>query len=392
MTNQPPRSSGIQINPVVLILGSFACVLLLIITGLLFYIMIGGNPPPPPPQDPEIKIVAKAGESPKKTDSKSPPPAPKKVDEDRITGAVRVGKTYEMILKGDAKFRGRNKEWGMTTVVFMQWVFECACDRTIESNDGSKVVEIREFKRVRSALVESKVENVSFDFGLPGVLVLGCLDLYMPGTSLVFESIMPLASEVVRGRIQSDLDEKAKIEAKVDSLAGKKFRLIFENGKGVTDIRSIDCDLSEAHHDFLKGTAVIGDVFIVPDLKAKVGSGWSVDAANLAGLIDPSLRGQTKGSFSVQREQDVDTAGHKAAQLRISGGGVKIDSSTSEQTNIGTFTPKGTMLFDLDDQYVTKVDLTGDIDFKSVSKNHILFETRFDSKPDVKISYSCKMR
>ncbi len=390
MTNQPPRSSGIQINPVVLVLGSFACVLLLIITGLLIYIMIGGKGPPP--DDSGNKIVVKAGETAKKTDSKSPPPAPRKVDEDRITGAVRVGKTYEMILKGDAKFRGRNKEWGMTTVVFMQWVFECACDRTIESNDGSKVVEIREFKRVRSALVESKVENVSFDFGLPGVLVLGCLDQYLPGTSLAFESILPLASEVVRGAIQSNLDEKAKIEARVDSLAGKKIRLLFENGKGVTEIQPIGCDLTEADREFLLSTAVIGDVFLVPHLKAKVGSGWSVDAANLAGLVDPALRGKTNGYFSVQREQDVVAAGRNTAQLRISGGGVKIDSSTSEQTNIGTFTPKGTMFFDLDDQYVTKVDLTGDIDFKSVSKNHILFETRFDSKPDVKISYSCKMR
>lgn len=390
MSALPPRPSGIQINPVVLVFGGVACLLLIVIAGLLIFILLSkgsgsGN-------DESKKIVVKAGETSKREESKASIAKPKKIEEDRIALTVKAGKTYEIVLKGDAKFRGRNKNWGMTTVVFMQWVFECACDRTIESNNGNTIVETREFKHVRSALVESKAENVSFDFGLPGYIILGCLDQFSPGTSLIFESLKPLASEIVKNVIQSNLDELAKIEAKVDSLTGKKVRITYENGKGVTQIQPIDCELTEEVRDFLLNTAVLGDCFILPDLKAKVGSTWPVDAANLAGMIDPSLRGQTKGSITIQREQDTQESGHKVAQLRIGSGGVKIDSSTAEETNIGTYIPKGTMLFDLVDQYVTKADLAGDIEIKSVSKNHILFETRFDTKPDIRISYFCKMR
>ena len=69
-----------------------------------------------------------------------------------------------------------------------------------------------------------------------------------------------------------------------------------------------------------------------------------------------------------------------------------IDSTTPEKYDIGTFSPRGKLLFDLEDQFVTSADLSGNISIENCSRDHILYETSFRAKPELKITYSCELR
>jgi hypothetical protein len=387
MTSSGSVQSSPRTNPIVYLLSLVVVALLAIVVMMMFRSGGGGRPPAREP-----KVVAVSGEKAKREDAERPPPAPKPVKTDRLTGAAQPGKTYAMVLKGSADSRGTNRSWGETLVVYVQWVFECAIDRSIESNDGNRIVEVRHFKTVRSARVDSKIEEIGFDFGWPGELVLGCLDTVVPGSSVVLESLAPIAKELAKDQHQRFLDEQAKVSGAVDSLSGKRFRLTFENGKGVTQLEPIGCDLTDDERDFLLATAVLADCFIMPDLEGKIGAVWTVDAQNLAGLIDPSLRGQTSGSITVERKENSTAGSHQAAQLEITQGRVVIDSTTPEKYDIGTFSPRGTLLFDLEDQFVTSAELNGNISIENCSRDHILYETSFRAKPQLKITYSCGLR
>jgi hypothetical protein len=376
-----------KVNPVLLLLGTIICALLLFIG---FLIMV--QKPSEKGSGKEPRIVAGPGQTVKREEVPRPAKPPQPVDSERVSSALKVGKTYEMVIKGTTESEGTSKSWGTKTVVYIQWVFECAVDRIVEINDGNKIVEIRNFKTVRSVRVDSKIKDISFDFGLPGDLILGFLSTFDPNSFLLFETVAPFAKELSKTLVQSQLDENAKVLGSVDSLTGKKVRITFENAKGVTQIEPINCSLRDDERDFLMATAVLGDCFIMPDLKGKVGSKWNVAGQNLAGLIDPSLRGQTEGSVTIERMEDSKSEGRSLAILKITEGFIKIDSTTPENYNIGRFVPRGTMVFDLDDQFVRSADLTGDISIENCSRDHILFETRFDAKPKLKINYSCKMK
>ena len=377
-----------KINPILLMLGLAVCALLLIIIGLLVF----RGPPLPPPGGRNPTTVAGPGQVVPRVDVPRPPKPPEPVDSGRITGTAQVGKTYEMVIKGTTESEGTSKSWGIKTVIYMQWIFECAVDRFIESNDGNQIVETRLFKAVRSVRVDAKVKDIGFDFGLPGDLILGFLGTYDPDSFLIFETVAPFARLLSKSLLQSQLDEEAKVLGTVDSLNGKKVRLTFENGKGVTQIEPIGCSLTADERNYLFATAVLGDCFIMPDLKGKVGSKWNVDGQNLAGLIDPSLHGQTTGSVSIERTEDIKSGDQNVAQMRITAGSINIDSTTPEKYDIGKFVPRGILVFDLEKQFVQSAELTGDITIENCSRDHILFETRFQARPKLRVSYTCKMR
>lgn len=76
-------------------------------------------------------------------------------------------------------------------------------------------------------------------------------------------------------------------------------RITFVNGVGVEAIEPVGCTLTAEERDFVFGTAILSDCSILPDVKAKPGESWSVDGQELAGLLDPSLRGRPSGRVVV---------------------------------------------------------------------------------------------
>src|SRR5438445_7555442 len=85
------------------------------------------------------------------------PPARKVGDPDRVRQVLRAGKTYKTHTKGTLRVRGEDKDWGLSTVVTINYAFEAIVDREIESNDGVTIVEIRHFRDVRSLKIDTRL-------------------------------------------------------------------------------------------------------------------------------------------------------------------------------------------------------------------------------------------
>ena len=168
-------------------------------------------------------------------------------------------------------------------------------------------------------------------------------------------------------------------------------RITYADGVGVESVAPIGCTLSAEERDFVFGTAVLSDSYVW-DLKRAPGERWSVDGSQLGGLLDPSLRGAGSGEVRLVRDPDGSEGGRPYAALRIEGGTVTIVASDDATRRVGSFTPGGTLRFDLTEKFASQASLTGRFVIDEVSTDHILFETSFRTRPTLKVEYSCAVR
>jgi len=391
------------VNPAVLVLLSGILVALIVLIVILATQMggdgtgAGGGRPTGQASGPsgaKATPVVAEGQTIRRSELPAPPESPKPVgDPDRIRQTLQAGKTYQVVIKAGLDARVEDKAWGIKEVVSLAYAAEMEVDRTVESNDGKRVVELRHFVTSRNVKLLCNVEGVTIDLGLPGVLLLGALETLQPGAGAVAvaakpvaESLLGLGAEAVaRSRV-------TKAVAHVDTLSGKKVRITYVDGVGVEAIEPVGCSLTAEERDFAFGTAILSDCYILPDVTLAPGKTWQVDGAQLAGLLDPSLRGRPTGRVVIAREADSEQGGKRSATLRVKGGTMLINSSDESTRRIGSFTPEGTLRFSLADGYVDRATLTGRFVLESVSTDHILFETSFRSRPTLQIDYACTIR
>ena len=395
LPDRRPSPSGGGMNLVAIVLLSCCLLAVGVLIGIL--VMQGGtgpvNPPPKPSPTGSPGPVVADGQKVERGEKSPPPKSPPPMDDPaRIKETLREGKTYSVVLKAGLDARAEDKAWWRKEVVHLAYVAEMQIDRSIESNDGRRVVELRRFVVSRNAKLLCDVEDVSIDLGAPGALVLGALSYLQPGAALAATLAKPVAESILReGSQEVARSETAKAFAHVDSLSGKAVRIAYVDGVGVESITPVGCSLDAEEQDFIFNTAILSDCYVW-DLKKAVGDRWEVDGAQLAGFIDPSLRGVTEGSIKFIRDADGRDGGRPFAALRIEGGTLRVDSSDASRRRIGSFTPEGTLRFSLADKVVERATLTGRFAIDEVSTDHILFETSFKSRPTLKLEYSCEVR
>ncbi|HWE37189.1 MAG TPA: hypothetical protein VG406_11535 [Isosphaeraceae bacterium] len=351
----------------------------------------GGNAPAPS-ADRTATAVAD-GQVARRSDLASPPKPPNPLDDpDRIREALQKGRTYSSVLKVGLDARAEDKAWAVKKVVSLAYAAELAVDRTIEENDGRRVVELRHFARSRNVKLLCDVESVTIELGVRGTLLLGALDAILPGTAAAATAAKPIFEVLLGyGADAAARAGAATAVAHVDSLQGKRVRIAYVDGVGVESVAPIGCALSAEERDFVFATAVLSDCYLW-DLRKAPGERWSVDGSQLGGLLDPSLRGAGSGEVRLVRDPDGSEGGRPYAALRIEGGTVTIVASDDSARRVGSFTPEGTLRFDLAEKFATQASLTGRFAVDEVSTDHILFETSFRTRPTLKVEYSCTVR
>lgn len=355
----------------------------------------------------------KEGEKKKRSELPEPPPPPKPVtDEVRVRQNLIPGKTYVVNSHGALSMRGRDKDWGISTTITINYGFDSEVLRTIESNDGNKVVERRTFKRVRSLKLNTALEDVRLDIGPTGTLLLG-------GVALLNPSALPVALSVNRfiGKdikdplslvgldqtiINSILsrDPSARMFTKLSILEGKVVRLTYDNSARDCQVEAVNGTMSDEELRFHASSVLLADSLIIPDLEVRKGEVWKVDGMNFAGLMDPTLLAQTEGDVYLRREGDELVAGKKQRCVRISimkekptGDRCTLTFKQSDRKaeQIGWFRPTGGMLFSPEDQIIIESKLEGEGSFTRVSKDHLLFEARSERSPHMKLHYRCRI-
>jgi len=367
--------------------------ILLVLIILLAVILLGKSNPSNETHD-GVRSVLGPGETARRSDLHKPPKSPKPVgNPDRIKETLQAGKTYRAVVKGGFEARVEDKDWGIKKVINLAYAVEMAIDRTIESNDGKRIVELRHFETCRNVKLLCQVESVQIDLGTPGELLLGALEYVQPGAGTVLVELKPVTESFLRGGAQSVAnDATAKAFARVNSVSGKTVRIVYTDGVGVEDITPVDCSLDIDEQDWVRTTAVLSDCYILPDFKIAAGRSWTVDGPQLAGFVDPSLRAVPQGTVTIKREKDEEIDGKDVAILQIESGHLNLDSSDQSTRRVGSFTPRGKLRYNVSDGYVALADLNGDFQIETVSKDHILFEARFRTEPIIRLNYSCTMR
>ncbi len=345
-------------------------------------------------QKEEGREGADASPKPGAHNASAPAPRPEPIgDPGRIREMLQVGKTYRIVVKAKLKARVEDKAWGAKKVVSLAYAAEMAVDRTIESNDGRKVIERRHFTAARNVKLLCDLEDFSIELGPPGVLALGALEYIQPGSGAAVAVAKPLVEAVLGREAGRVADREAtKAVASVNGLSGKTVRITYVDGLGVESVEPVDCTLTTDEDDFLKRVAVLSDGYILPDRRSKPGDTWPVDGAQLAGFLDPTLQGIPEGEVVVRRDEDYREADKQYTGLQIEGGTVEVNASDASTRRIGTFTPRGTLKYSITDGFVEEARLNGRINFERVSRDHILFETSFRTRPTLEVSYSCSVR
>lgn len=369
--------------------------LLVIIASLLAIILImvlgtrkGGDDGPGGP-------ARKPAERGDRADKPQPPPPPPKPvgDPKRIRDVLQPGKTYESALKAGLQAVVIDEDWGLRTTVNLTYVAESRVRHTVEKNDGKSIVLLCQVLESRAAKLLADVD-VRLNLGQPGFVLLGALDAYLTGGQGV--AIAVPAAQVIEamftGAARATLEgAKTKAEALVDSLEGKKFRVTYVDGRGVTSLEPVGCELTTEQREYLKGMSVLGECYLLPDTESKPGDYWDVEAAALSDLlVPPTWRGRPSGVVTVERGPDVERAGKRYAQLNITRGSIRVNASDASRRRLGSITPRGKLEYNITDGYVEQGELSAAAHMEDVSTDHLLFEARFETTPKMEIQYHCR--
>lgn len=297
-------------------------------TAAIFYGLFGDVLPWPSSDVRIINVVAsslsgrlkttapKAGPAARPTGSISPMIAV--ADPPRVRSLLPVGSTHLLHTKGGMTGTLQpGFQWGFRRRLRAAYAFESLVHRTIESNDGARIVEVRRFEKVRMVRLLSESQNMEIDLGLPEKEILEPLgDANCVGTRRV--DPCRLADAILVGgakAIQGHATNRAYVQT--DSLSGKTVRITYVDGLGVTSVEPIDCTLAESDRQFLQHTPVLADAYLAPNTPSRSSEPMDTHARQLACLLAPSLRKVPQGEFRLDPIV-ADRGGQPAAIVRLS--------------------------------------------------------------------------
>jgi hypothetical protein len=356
-------------------------------------------------QKPDPPVAVKSGESTTRQQVESQgvklskPREP--VDAARVQATYEVGKKYRSLIHFDLKGRGTATDWGITLNSNFLYLGEMLTTRAIESNDGKTIVLTQTFDRAENLRIATQIENLDFSSpGWAGELTLMFTDWagsaglgLSPGWSRDIRSTAqfladtPLVKNML-SRVATDND--AKVMAFLSSLQGKQVRITYINGKGVEKIEPLGCDLSEQERDLIFATAVISDIYILPDLN-EMKQPWTIRAEDVLPVVDPSLHAHLTGGVSASRGPDEGSGDDRKAVVKIDPEGYfELEGFDKDKNAVyGRWMPTGKMLFSFKDKIVTSGTLGGSFALEQHSTTHWIFEARFATRPTYTVTYSC---
>lgn len=388
------------------LLGVIACALVVIIILLVQEPNPGPSPSPPPPSavkaeetakqkdlpkpSPPPPPAVKAEETAKREEVPKPPPPPPEIGKpERIRDVLLEGRTYAVTSSFTLNGPVRDKDWGMEKIVHLNYLAEVQFTRRIDKNDGRRIEEFRHIKQCRMLKAESTAQ-FRFVWTEPGILLLGGLDWLITGGAVVLE-LLPI-QKIIDTAYQYAVNEaNTKVKGMIDGMEGKQFRVVYEDGQGVLELTPAGCDLTEEERDFLMTLSVVSDAYILPDKESKPGQTWEVPAEALSDFLPPEWRGRPEGKVIIRRVKDFEQGGHGFARLEIQSGTFQVIATDQSWERIASFTPRGWFEYDITEGHVAQGELRGTANMHKASRDHLLFEARFEASPQGRSTYSCRL-
>ena len=333
------------------------------------------------------------------------------------------GKTYHSRVMGKVEGQASKKDWGVRGSAYFTYIYGVESIGKIIKNDGVTIIEERTFGKVIEDVIVSRYD---IGFELPPEIKNGFNFLCATIGALITEgaegadagwrtgeTINQVISEIkipftdemfselrTQGMLPPELDpERVKRELMMFTkakntriLEGKKVRITFRDGQGITRIDPSGCTLTQQEVDVIKRTNYVMDHYLFPDQKVAPDSTWDVNGDVFAGFLDPRLHGKVGGKVTVRRVADfVNAKGEPAKRLRLVKGNISFtDNSSGNRAITGQLSGiKG--LCSMPNKYgvITSATMSGTMIYKNVSTDHLLFDAEMTVTPRFEITYEC---
>ena len=339
------------------------------------------------------------------------------------------GKTYHSRVLGKVEGRASKTDWAIRGSAYFTYIYGVESLGKIIKNDGIMIIEERTFGKVVEDVIVSRYE---IGFELPPAIQNGfnflCATLGAAGeiwlgggdgttgavageevgkvvNAIIQEIKIPFTDKMfadlrTQGMLPDSLDpNKVKREMMMFTklkdgkiLEGKKVRIIFRDGQGITSIEPIGCRLSKQEIDVIKLTNYVMDHYLFPDQQVSPGSNWDVNGDVFAGFLDPRLHGKVTGKVSITRISDFTDANNETAKrLRLVKGNISFTDNSSEGNAITGQLSGIKGVCSIPNKYgvVTSATMHGSMIYKNVSTDHLLFEAAMTVTPRFQITYEC---
>ena len=247
------------------------------------------------------------------------PPAAAVAEPNRIRQCWPSGEAYAIHAKGGFVASGAecnfSNDEGPAQIAF---AFETMVSCAVESNDGRRIVETRHFHTIRTALLVSQTEPLALQFGQPSETLLGQLDAGRLRAGCGTASAPAVAAAILSEDALQTLDESAtRAFLEVDSLSGKKARIVYVDGQGVESIEAIECELTSAECEYLMTTPVLWDAYFTSTPQTAAASDGGIDADQIAGLLAPGMRWRWRGEMAFEGPPGDAKSGERIVGYRI---------------------------------------------------------------------------
>jgi hypothetical protein len=274
----------------------------------------------------------------------------------------------------------------------MAYVYEVEGTRTIESNDGHRVVELRHFKQVRMAKLLTASGSLELALGRPGQSLLGPLDEFsgLPGTRPIPAALL---AEAVLAPGSQNVGDTAEAFVHIDRLSGVTVRLNYVDGVGVDSLTPIGCSLRLPDVEYLFRTPVLADCYIALAQATDSRRRRRVPASQFASFSDPSLRCAWTGNVLIDR---MPLPGAQTTDpllcWRISCDEGEMYRAGTESCRVGVPMQDGVIVCDVLSGHLAQVELSGSVNILVVPQGWFLFDEVFANIPTFETSYKCSTR
>jgi hypothetical protein len=335
--------------------------------------------------------------------AKETPPLVRETDLVRQT--LRPGKTYQTILRGTVHTVGTDQNWGVETVVSINYAFEAVIDREIVENDGEVIVEHRHFRDFRSVKIDTDLMDLRLNLGPAKYpIMLGLAAVGWPEVAGVVSVVDGASTQPILELLKAlGVDPASitgvkprvfKVFTQFDTLSGKSVKIVYHNKEGRTGVIQLvplKGEMTESEKFLHEHSAVLSDVLIFPERTKKVGESWKVAGASFSNLIDPALRAAVGGEVTLSRRANRTLDGTETSVLYVEGGRLELESSDRSEGQLGWFEPRGEMFFSQRDEVIVQAELSGKGYLERVSRGHLLFKTQMKQAPQISVAYTCRV-
>jgi hypothetical protein len=316
--------------------------------------------------------------------------APAVADARQVKLIMPEGQVCEVVVKGG--LTGRLKDRGSQYHTCVAYAFEMRYQGLVESNDGRRIVERRDYGNVRMAKLLSLVADMRLELGEPDAPLLdelsGCSD---PGSGIAVASVGLVAKAILSGDTEAVTGcpaSRAFLEE--DLLSGKSVRLNHTDGVGVTAIEPVGWTLTRAVAAYLFRQTIV-PLPLLHDSSRCESAEFVVPSDHLGAFLDPSRWLDREDWIGIAAPTKAYDASPGCQLFLRPWSRARWGPHSDSHRPRTAVVPLGQLQYDPIRKIVTNATVRWPLPALMSAHDRLLFETDFAEPPLLTVQYRCQI-